>query len=84
MAELTEDQLQKAADAYEAANGTCAGAMRAAAPFLRLPIDEPTSEEVVAANTKGSSFCMVPDEIARALLNRFVRARNAALLEKGR
>jgi hypothetical protein len=60
----------------------CETGLRAAAPYLQLQWDEPTDAEVHQANTKGSSYCVVPNEAARVLIVRFINHRNAAFQPK--
>lgn len=86
MSELTAAQIEKAAEAYEATGRKYAlrcennrearmDALRAAAPFLQLPWDEPTEQEKAFAwnQSRGN---LRPDEI----LASFILARNAELL----
>lgn len=63
------------------------GAMRAAAPFLQLPWDEPSKEEIRQATGDliGLDADSVPDQRQRQFIGivwYFVRRRNAALMPK--
>ena len=80
MAELTAQQIEFAVAAFEnvaghAATGellSMAERMRRAAPFLQLPWDEPTEEEIDNAGRRG----------IESALREFIRRRNAALQPK--
>lgn len=97
MAELTDEQVEKAVNIASATrtsklswNGSTGengihlwrATMRAAAPFLQLPWDFPTPEEVDAANTKTSRYGLIPRDMAAVIIDRFVSNRNAFLLPK--
>ena len=99
MAELSKQQIEQAAKAMHEARTVSIHfwehvfasdkeryrkAACAAAPYLQLPWDEPTYQEVVYANTKGgiSSYLLVPTDAAETLITRFVNLRNAALQPK--
>jgi hypothetical protein len=70
MTELTEQQIEQAIAAF--GNYAVAERMRRAAPFLQLPWDEPTEEEIDNAGRRG----------IESALREFVRRRNAALQPK--
>jgi hypothetical protein len=87
MAELTDEQMGLAYCAYwgEAQpHGDNRNMLRAAAPFLQLPLDEPTKEEWDSIHQ--SSICQYGDlELIRAVslgIRQFLLMRNAALLPK--
>lgn len=75
MAELTQDQVERA---HMALNGGAGDidlihkSLHAAAPFLQLPWDEPTPEEMAAIDRDWIGFA--------EFVREFVRRRNAALL----
>jgi hypothetical protein len=92
MAELSEEQLKEAAlagwnaysrsdfDEFDNAEQECwVRAMRAAALHLQMRWEDATPEEITYANTKGSSFGLVPAEVARILIGRFIQHRNSTL-----
>ena len=70
MTELTEQQIEQAIAAF--GNYAVAERMRRAAPFLQLPWDEPTEEEIDNAGRRN----------IESALREFVRRRNAALQPK--
>lgn len=70
MTELTEQQIEQAIAAF--GNYAVAERMRRAAPFLQLPWDEPTEEEIDNAGRRG----------IESALREFIRRRNAALQPK--
>lgn len=81
MAELTDDQVKAATAAIAkqfggAVDGVLAENMlRAAAPFLQLPWDDPTKKELERFRVHG-----VAD--FRGEIHNFIRSRNAALMSK--
>jgi hypothetical protein len=92
MAELTQEQEDRAAEAVVADSQWIYGTpmrernwvesgLRAAAPFLQLPWDEPTAEERAGiAFAIGHSASV--NECVDSALARFVRERNATLMPK--
>lgn len=90
MAELTQDQVDRAVKAMDAytptviTNTELGHMVRAAAPFLQLPWDEPTEEEssVIHSSDLGLRLTSSFDKNKRSILSDFVLRRNAALLPK--
>lgn len=82
MAELTNEQVDKALKACE---GKFLGkGIRAAAPFLQLPWDEPSEDEakVIHSTNLGMSLTATFDQCKWNVLREFVDRRNAALMPK--
>lgn len=73
MAELTDNQVKRAWEAFCDGNRGLSG-LRTAAPFLQLPWDEPNQEEWAQLSFTNSSDA----EKFRA----WIRRRNAALIPK--
>lgn len=94
MAELTNEQLDRATDAYRNFSGGSSVEltsseiarcrMRAAAPFIQLPWDEPTEDEamVIHSTDLGMSLTATFDQCKWNVLHAFVRDRNATLRPK--
>lgn len=83
MPELTKEQIEAAEQAWNAVDlsaWTRSGIIKAIAPHVQFPLEEPSAEEVFAA-ADFVWFRDYRDEIARAL-RRFVARRNAARLPK--
>lgn len=84
MAELTQEQIERAAEEYKRIfNGAMCEkrSLRAAAPFLQLPWDEPNEREVrlIADEVLGHGE---RDSMVREVITAIVRRRNAALMPK--
>ena len=87
MAELTDRQVDIAAKVFmeylSMPGGEDKGSLRVTAPYLQMPWDEPTNEEVanivrkLFATTECLDMLVLEDT-----LREFVRLRNAALLPK--
>lgn len=96
MVELTDEQVDRAAKEFwlspkwgygtpgEGVGENAKVGLRAAAPFLQLPWDEPTEDEahVIHSTNLGLGLTSSFDRNVFEVLCRFVRRRNAALLPK--
>ena len=83
MAELTQEQIKQASEAFRAAHGGSSGLL-AAAPFLQLRLDEPTQEELqrFAHEYRNLGWTACDLTAARVALGALFERRNAALLPK--
>jgi hypothetical protein len=82
MAELTMSMIQKAHSAFDGSGPGIYDKLRAAAPFLQLPWDEPIKEEIDRAcddcDAGGDNF----RSTLEYLIKEFVRRRNAVIHPK--
>jgi hypothetical protein len=79
MAELTKEQVEQAREVYIKSGPNFDEYVRAMAPYLQLPWDEPTESEISDAQ---ADIRFTSEHQAAKVLFEFVRHRNAALLPK--